>query len=335
MGKESKIEWCTSSWNPWQGCHKVSQGCKNCYMFRDKTRYGQDPNVVTASGDKTFYAPLKWKEPKRVFTCSWSDFFIEEADEWRDEAFAIMALTPQHTYQVLTKRADRMREYFEDQDLLYRLGDECGDLIANCDLKGEQLEQARKMVSAFYGSDTGPDGDEVFVESPMPLPNVWLGVSVEDQNTADERIRLLLTTPATKRFLSIEPLLGPIDLSNIKSQIGPNSFITQNAFDKVDSLNKGYPWPGIDWVIAGGESGPNARPTHPDWIRSIRDQCQAAGVPFFFKQWGEWAPSSLTRDFTRKFELSEDGSLMYKVGKKEAGRLLDGREWNEFPKIGQ
>lgn len=106
MGNSSNIEWTDATWNPWHGCHKVSQGCKNCYMFRDKRRYGQDPNVVTRAASTTFYAPLKWKKPRRIFTCSWSDFFIEEADPWRDEAFAIMALTPQHTYQVLTKRPE-------------------------------------------------------------------------------------------------------------------------------------------------------------------------------------------------------------------------------------
>lgn len=316
MAFNSAIEWTDATWNPWTGCHKVSAGCKNCYMFRDKARYGQDPNVVVRSADKTFYAPLKWAEPKKIFTCSWSDFFIEESDPWRDEAFAIMALTPRHTYQVLTKRPDRMREWFH-----YR-----GTWPILTILESLPAELVQKILISA-------GGPESLHGIQWPLPNVWLGVSVEDQNTADERIRLLLTTPATKRFLRIEPLLGPIDLSNIKSQIGPNSFITQNAFDKVDSLNKGYPWPGIDWVIAGGESGPNARPTHPDWIRSIRDQCQDAGVPFFFKQWGEWAPPSLTRDFTRKFELFEDGSLMYKVGKNAAGRLLDGREWNEMPNL--
>lgn len=300
MAFKSAIEWTDATWNPWHGCHKVSAGCKNCYMFRDKKRYGQDPNVVVRSKDATFYAPLKWSEPRTIFTCSWSDFFIEEADPWRDEAFAIMALTPQHTYQVLTKRPDRMLEYFAESAFPWlRLADE--DQWS----KTPELSRSVTRWAAGYGGEV--------------LDNVWLGVSVEDQNTADERIPLLLKTPAAKRFLSVEPLLGPVHLSR-----------TVPVYALPDP-KAGYKLRDLDWLIAGGESGPDARPTHPDWIRSIRDQCQAANVPFHFKQWGEWAPSSITRNFTREFELFEDGSLMYKVGKKQAGRLLDGREHNEMP----
>ena len=231
MGQTTGIEWTDATWNPWHGCHKVSAGCKGCYMFTDKKRYGQNPNVVVRS-KTTFNAPLKWEEPRRVFTCSWSDFLIEEADPWRDEAWDIMRRTPWHTYQVLTKRIERAAGH---------------------------------------------------VPNP-PLPNVWLGISCEDQATADERIPLLLQTPAAIRFVSYEPALGPVN------------------FDQRPEDNDKPYWfscfcpafgqPGIDWIIAGGESGPGARSPHPNWFRNARDQCIGAGVPFFFKQWGEWAPTS-------------------------------------------
>ncbi|MGE0294915.1 MAG: DUF5131 family protein [Hyphomonadaceae bacterium] len=309
MAYKSAIEWTDATWNPFHGCHKISAGCKYCYMFRDKARYGQDPNTVVRSGDKTFYAPLKWKEPRLIFTCSWSDFFIEESDAWRDEAFAIMALTPQHTYQVLTKRPERMLEY----------------------LRGPQTPR-NIYAEVHYGDGPMENRSHELFEriQQWPLPNVWLGVSVEDRKTADERIPKLLQTPAAVRWLSLEPLLGPVDLRNVNPASGQWQDVVTGLRGGDHSLAD---CPSVDWVVVGGESGPDARPMHPDWVRSIRDQCQAAKVPFFFKQWGEWAPSSQTRDFTKDFNLFEDGSLMYKIGKKKAGRLLDGRKWNEFPTI--
>lgn len=325
MGETSNIEWTGGTWNPWHGCHKVSAECKNCYMFRDKKRYGQDPNVVVRS--KTgFYDPLKWTEPKTIFTCSWSDFFIEEADPWRDEAFAIMALTPQHTYQILTKRPDRMLEYFTKATAIFPDDPEPDrtDHVLNAAFR------LRDHVGLRKGEMRWSDKEIFTAIDRWPLPNVWLGISAGDQETANERIPLLLQTPAALRFLSLEPLLGPIDLTEIVWQVGANSFITMDAFDKVDSLNKGYPWPGLDWVITGGESGPKARPSHPDWFRTLRDQCQAAGVPFFFKQWGEWAPPEAIRLTQPDYDRSNQVE-MGRVGKKAAGRHLDGRTWDEMP----
>ncbi len=320
MAKQSNIEWTEATWNPWHGCHKVSAGCKNCYMFRDKKHYGQDPNTVVRSKTK-FYDPLKWTEPQTIFTCSWSDFFIEEADPWRDEAFEIIAKTPQHTYQILTKRPDRMLDY---------------------------ISRSAYLTNA-------------------PLNNVWLGVSVEDQKTADERIPLLLQTPAAVRFLSVEPLLGPLDLSHYLAydeENGDGEFLETNGW-AYDSWSGGFmgpnthndptyaPEPGIHWVIAGGESGPDARPMHPDWARSIRDQCQAANVPFFFKQWGEWWPISqmpdgyiddhrekdpkkitvLQLNGEQRLFFPPGAMTCFKVGKKKAGRDLDGRTWDEMPEV--
>jgi protein gp37 len=206
MGNYSAIEWTEATWNPWHGCLKVSPGCAHCYMYRDKVRYGQDPTDVMR-GKTTFELPLKWKDPKLIFTCSWSDFFIEEADGWRDAAWDIIRSTPHHTYQILTKRPER---------------------IAN------------------------------HLPSDWPLPNVWLGVSVENPRFY-WRIAVLNGIPAAVRFLSLEPLLAAMaDL----------------------------PLDGISWVIVGGESGPRCRPMKAEWVREIRDRCQQSGVPFFFKQWG-------------------------------------------------
>jgi protein gp37 len=269
MGKASKIEWCDATWNPWQGCRKVSTGCAHCYMYREKRMYGQDPATIVRSKPATFNAPLTWKEPKRIFVCSWSDFFIEEADPWRAEAWEIMRRTPWQTYLIPSKRTERHRD---------------------C------------VPWAFH-------------REPM-LPNVWLGLSVSIQEDLDKaggfRDHMV---GAAVHFLSIEPLLGPF--ANLDDE-----------FQEVDLGDEEHSaWiPPVDWVIVGGESGGSAErslaehrmcglPKHGhwypkeealEWVRSIRDQCVAAEVPFFMKQWGGPRPNS-------------------------GGRLLDGRTWDEFP----
>lgn len=232
------IEWTDHTWNPWHGCHKVSAGCKFCYMFSDKKRYGQDPNVVTRSKTK-FSDPLKWpKTPARCFTCSWSDWFIEEADAWREEAYGIIRATPHITYQILTKR----------------------------------IERAAGRV---------PD--------PV-LPNIWFGVSVEDQKTADERIPHLLRLRVAKRFVSYEPALGPIRLWKLKSLDFHENTIGYETYP-LDGLQAmpdcDWEHPRLDWIIFGGESGHGARPCDIEWARNTRDQCKAAGVAFFMKQMGK------------------------------------------------
>ena len=231
MGKTS-IEWTRNddgtqgkTWNPIAGCSVVSPGCTRCYAMRMAARIermqpdshykGLTKQVngnpvwtgkIVRAPDKIFKAPLKWRKPTRVFVNSMSDLFHEDVpDEWIDEIFRIMALTPQHTYQVLTKRPERMQKY-----------------------------------------------------SGRTLDNVWMGVSAEDQARADERIPLLLETPAAVRFISAEPLLGPLDLTPYLH--------------------------GLDQIITGGESGPGKRPVAMGWLRDIRDQCQAANVPLFVKQ---------------------------------------------------
>ena len=219
MGKETGIEWTDHTWNPWHGCSKVSPGCAHCYMFRDKKRYGQDPELIVRSARATFNKPLAWKDAALVFTCSWSDFFHEAADAWREDAWDIIRRTPHLTYQILTKRPER--------------------------------------IAAHLPADWGEG-----------WPNVWLGTSVENQRWA-VRAYQLCEIPASCRFISAEPLLGPVDLTAYEP--------------RLDVRN---PLELLDWVIVGGESGPRARPMDIAWARDLRNQCERYGVAFFLKQLG-------------------------------------------------
>lgn len=322
MAENTKIAWADNTWNPWQGCHKVSAGCANCYMFRDKKRYGQDPSTVIRSKAKTFNSPLKWKDPARVFVCSWSDFFILEADDWRDDAWDIIRKTPHLTYLLLTKRPENIKDRLPND---------------------------------------------------WPLPNVWLGVTAENQEQADKRIPLLLEIPAAKHFVSIEPMVGSVDLSewilgfDIEEEIIEG--ITAGHDPNCDGSCQHCPVPvqtqelvrhqiprrpELDWVIVGGESGSGARPAHPDWVRSLRDQCKEADTPFMFKQWGEWSwspynknPSQPLRicrggivetlEFTEKtlpkrsFDMFGTECVVKRIGTKASGHILDGVEHMEVP----
>jgi len=251
----SKIEWTDATWNPIVGCSKCSPGCDNCYAERMAKRLSKMPQTAglysayviddagwtgrTAwAGYPTMTKPLHWRKARRVFVCSMGDLFHETvAFEMIDRGFAIMARCSQHTFQILTKRPERMLEYLSPNSPRYT---------------------ARKIFDIVCRSD--PHSPGVFdADAAWPLPNVWVGVTAENQEAADERIPLLLQTPAAVRFVSIEPMLGEVDISWHLTGC-------------------------IDWVICGGESGPGARPMHPDWARSLRDQCRDAGVPFFFKQ---------------------------------------------------
>ena len=258
-----------------------------------------------------------------------SDLFHEHVpDEFLDRVIAVMALTPRHSYQVLTKRPERMRAYFAAFD----------------------WNRTALSPEAAQWHSRGGDPEKTLVHE-WPLPNVWLGVSVENQETADERIPLLLQTPTAVRFLSIEPMLGFIDLDG-------RSDLHRPGVQHWDYLNPatGHVENTIDWIIVGGESGPGARPMHPNWALSIRDQCQAAGIPFFFKQWGNWVPKIFlphspkyikpwgTLDNTGNWfpettpwngqqgSDSETGEyVMVNVGKQAAGHLLDGKTYHAFP----
>lgn len=363
MGAISSIEWTDSSWNPVRArniktgrighyCQKVSPGCANCYAekFNQQGR-GQvgtkisyvpsalNNNVVLFLDEKTLTEPLRWKKPRKIFVCSMTDAFAEFVpDEWLDRIFAVMALAPRHTFQVLTKRAARLPKYINEATR-YRV---------------------RKLAESM---GMKVQTDPFWITADLfrwPLPNVWLGVSAEDQPRLDERVPELLATPAAVRFLSLEPLLGPIDFNPpaenayrmLSRWYGPNGF--DESGSQPERTRREGMFPRVDWVIVGGESGPGARPMHPEWARSIRDQCQAAGVPYFFKQWGAWSPNAPARWPTMAMKgqaalIDQDGwwerypvketerlsnvttENVYSVGKKAAGRELDGRTWSEFP----
>jgi protein gp37 len=350
VSESSQIEWTDATWNPITGCSRVSSGCEHCYAERFSMRFHRDPaskfhEVVKSTADgprwtglirlheKALSEPLHWRKPRRIFVCSMSDLFHPDVPfEFIDQVWAVMSFCPQHTFQVLTKRPERMAEYFgryagNPAAIAYRWAEESAAFLADA-----------KNGHALIHDDGA-------------AANVWIGTSIENQAAADERIPHLLRCPAAVRFLSCEPLLGRIDLQ----------------------LTIGNRQSAINWVIVGGESGAGARPMHPDWVRSIRDQCQAASVPFFFKQFGAWAP---TDDDDPRFKganhihiRAEDGAMgilngfhgpqvvdlkarpdqcdsrlpgkhltpngnivcMSRLGKKTAGRVLDGRTWEEFP----
>ena len=323
MSANSKIEWTDVTWNPTRGCSLVSKGCENCYAMKQAhrfsgpggayeglTRLGKHGPVWT--GDirlvpETLDQPLRWRKPRRVFVNSMSDLFHEGlTNEEIAAVFGVMAAAHAHTFQVLTKRPKRMLEWFRWID---REGN------------GSRTDRADEVITIMFGvgalnnyltrndHDNVGEGDwDHLIDDPppWPLPNVWLGVSVEDQKTADERIPLLLRTPAAVRFISAEPLIGPVDIGRAASPRTEGEWLSE-----VECGHRK-----LHWAIVGGESGHGARPMHPDWARSIRDQCVEVGVAFHFKQWGAFTngPGGFVR-----------------VGKKAAGRVLDGRTWDEFP----
>lgn len=327
MSDKSKIEWTEATWNPLRGCSKVSDGCRNCYAETVANRFsgpGQPYEGTISEGrwnghirlvPEVLIKPVRWRRPRRIFVNSMSDLFHPDVPfDFIDQVFAVMALAPQHTFQVLTKRPERMMHY----------------------LQGLEKRGARQVLADTAEAVSGDEDAGIFVANRIgagatskpgwPLKNVWLGVSVENQRAADERIPILLQTPAAVRWLSCEPLLGPVDLSfNVQFEHSDNE-----GFG-VESIK------GIDWIVVGGESGHKARPMHPDWARSLRDQCQAVGVPFLFKQWGEWAPGMNFPDFipssisASDMGFGDDLNNMWRVGKKAAGRELDGRTWDEYP----
>lgn len=265
MSQKTGISWTDTTWNPVTGCTRVSEGCRNCYAeglaatrLKDSPRY-KGLAVMSPSGPhwtnkinlhpELLLQPLSWRKPRRIFVNSMSDLFHKDVpDSFIDQIVATMALTPQHTYQILTKRADRMRSYFSKLPT-----------NINCN----RYQAIFDAANVQFGSR----------HTHWPLPNVWLGVSVESQEFAKERIWPLLQTAAAIRFVSAEPLLGPLDLEVIESLCKDWC---------VGATIGTY----LDWVIVGGESGPHARPFKLEWARNLRDQCRGSGVPFFAKQLG-------------------------------------------------
>lgn len=301
MGENTPIEWTKHSWNPWVGCFKVSPGCKNCYMYREQNQYGQNPKEIRRTKPGTFTKPVFWneKDPGLVFTSSWTDFFLEEADPaWRADAWDVIRHTPNNTYQILTKRIDL----------------------------------AADMMPDDWGNGWS---------------HVWLGTSIENQEMANKRVKDLLKIPAQVHFLSCEPLLSFIDLAEAGA-------VKWNGYKPAGRVTIGtrlgtFPEPLVDWVIVGGESGlaAHARPMHPYWAEDLLGQCKESGIPFFFKQWGQWAPYPLEHPDGHARLLSPDGTfgdvnwnpirekhdfVMAPMGKKKAGNYLSGGYWQEFPK---
>lgn len=324
MSDKSGIEWTDASWNPVTGCSRVSAGCDHCYAVRATERLAhmgaartrakyagltvlngrsyRHFNGTVRCHEDVLDIPLRWKRPRTIFVNSMSDLFHPDVPfKFIAKVFTTMGQANLHTYQILTKRPDRLVEFF------------------NWNYPPEVMSRA-DAIADWLGC----------------WPHVWIGTSIEDQPTADQRIPHLLACPAAVRFISYEPALGPVDFSK---------WMHADPDCRDGNL--------IDWIIVGGESGPAARPMHPDWARSIRDQCIAAARPFFFKQWGEWRPEASgecgTNPRPQIITIQHDGQItncavdvssgrcsfatagMTRVGRKRAGRTLDGRTWDEMP----
>lgn len=332
MADGTHIEWTDATWNPITGCSIVSPGCTNCYAMRlAGTRLKHTPSRAGLTNDSKagpvwngkvrlneqwLDQPLRWRRPRKIFVCAHGDLFAENVpDEWIDRVFAVMALAPHHTFQVLTKRAAGMRSYVSA-------------------LPGRADAVARAAACLW----PGPDGDVAYyqVEEVIraPLPNVWLGVSAERQKEANERVSLLIHTPAAMRFVSAEPLLGPILFTHLVAGTAPIMQYEDALVGKFFANHRLYddlPREKVDWIIVGGESGPGARPMHPDWVRSIRDQCADAGTAFFFKQWGAYLPAGQMIADGRPWSPISGNSLH--ASKALAGRFLDGVEHNAMPEL--
>lgn len=471
MGKQTKIEWTNATWNPWYGCHKVSLGCDHCYAERDMTHYGRDFQIVQRASDKTFYAPLSWKEPLLILTCSWSDFFIPQASPWREEAWRVMKQTPQHTYQLLTKRPGYAVSWYREHgwlpnvwlgvtvenqryaprlDVLARVPAKvrfvsCEPLLSPLNLL-KWLQPRGGMPSDRAGKDvSGPGRPGMVLRGPgganleacpicgeSPRESFATGthsagesraelVEIPESNVLDDT-RAKGNLRSQNRLDGLEPSgysqgdggqsqgrtetqqssqqLGnadpqqehPPQLSGLGAEgqgttwlqehirqahrgpgartpqpLGSPSYDTDRDRAQIRSVSSvgisNRPTqnleasPIISWVIVGGESGPLARPSHPDWFRSLRDQCLSFHVPYFLKQWGEWIPKLYlenpdaargkpwgTLDIAGNFfpettpwngHQGEDSELkeylMVRVGRWASGALLDGRSHEEMP----
>ncbi len=325
--KNSLIQWTDHTFNPVRGCTKVSPGCQNCYAARESVRFPNIRGIWGNAGTRIVAVPDAWKEPlrwnrqavrmgvrQRVFCASLADVF----EDWKGDLRFPADIAPEGWLTARWDGFQLVREFeasAEAQGLpkatMDNLRTELFRLIEDTPWLDWQLltkrpENVMRMVPDHWRAR--------FPE------NVWMGTTTENQAMADKRTPELLEIPAKVRFLSCEPLLGPVKIDHIRA--GDNQW---------------FPLQHIHWVICGGESGPGARPMHPDWARSIRDQCAAAAVPFFFKQWGEWLPSGMVPDKAESPRWTgEDGEFadcggMIKVGKKEAGRQLDLIEHNNFP----
>jgi protein gp37 len=290
VGHESTIEWTDATWPVVKGCDYVSPGCANCYAATLIHRHSKNPNpkislpIAGLTNERGRWTgkvylnephltdPLKWKRGRMIFVPSHGDLFHTDVPDWFiDRVFAVMALSPRHTFQVLTKRPERMREYLAG---LQSAADAHAPNTVSGRFTPTQVINLR-MFAARPHVAGGFLGTAISASTSWPLPNVWIGVSVENQATADERIPHLLATPAAVRFLSCEPLLSAVDLTRLVYR--------GDRFNPLDTCND-MAAPHIDWCIVGGESGPGARPMNIEWARSLVGQCRAAGVACFVKQ---------------------------------------------------
>lgn len=337
MADKSKIAWCDATINPCYGCSPVSPACDHCYAARLADRMAHNVAVCQYyegltdrdgqwTGRVNFFPErmtqaLSWENPRSIFVGSMTDIFQEAVpDQFLDDVFSTMALASWHTFILLTKRPSRMLEYVNG------ISSEPVDSPRDCSV----FDPWRSVHGSEYG------------QRPWPLPNVILMSTIEDQPRADERAPIMaeLGGLGWKTGVSIEPMLGPVNVENIQGAL----WLYDDEFGSGVRMRAN----GISWVIAGGETGPGARPMHPDWIRSLRDQCKGAGVPFFFKQWGEFGichengvpnPVGLNCGFGDRSCTERDKAFdstmlgMCRVGKRKAGRILDGQEWNEFPEV--
>lgn len=362
----TKIEWTDKTWNPIIGCSHISPACDHCYAEKMAFRLAHNPatsvyrdvvdvvdgkwNGLTQLVESALEKPLHWRKPRRVFVGSMTDLFHNDTPfKWIDKVFAVMAMTPHITYQILTKRPERMREYLASEHLVSRWFNS-GHVLSKSGRT--QKEQTNWYHLAW----------RVLRDEETVLPNLWLGVTVENQEQADKRIPILLDTPAAVRFVSIEPMLGPVNLARylgyewdcscgwagLNTDISCPKCYAHGDWGPIDDEERAqcpeckhifYPnwdhnvcpecgqesvcggcdderswWPtALDWVICGGETGPNARPMYKEWVHSLRDQCTESGTPFFFKKWGSFPHIS-----------------------KDKQRIMEGRTWEELPqKIGE
>jgi protein gp37 len=353
MSDGTKIEWTDATWNIVTGCSVVSPGCTNCYAMRlagtrlrhhfsregltDASKAGPVWNGKTRVNWEWIDQPLNWGRPRSIFVCAHGDLFHDSvASHDIAQIYGVMIAAHHlrgHMFQVLTKRPARARALLTDAKFWEVANADAGALIMDrVDPLDRRLNDARATLD-----DYGPDA---------PPPGIWLGVSVEDQQRANERIPDLMATPASVRWLSCEPLL---DFISLEEAWHGESALNSECWGDCGWCEAGHPpmWncqregrqfdlgalqrSGLDWVVAGGESGPNARPMDLEAARSLRDQCADAGVPFFFKQWGKWLPSGqMTAD--GKVWASDSGHALHAV-KSMTGRYLDGQLHDALPQV--
>lgn len=372
----SKIEWTEKTWNPIVGCSLVSEGCTNCYAMKMAHRLASIPAQAHAYGGLTrmrmrknggpvwtgdvrfledrLFEPAMNKKPTMYFVNSMSDLFHGKLhDDQIAMIFAVMALCPQHTFQVLTKRPQRAAEWMIEN--IHRTGAASIDLAATWAIRRRPelflemekgmptYEPLQHLAKAGWKRTDGifpsPAGSHLETNwaycGKIPFDHIWMGVSIENQATYDQRIEWVWKIPARTIFISFEPLLGPIQLKRTRYTSGVSASV-----EYVPSISM---W-GFDWMIVGGESGPGARPMHPDWVKGLKDAADVAGIPLFFKQWGEYLPhcqadaedrtDDLPTSAMRQFPSPHNPGKMnsyYKIGKAKAGHKLGSQTYRQFP----